>query len=89
MIQVGGHECSANRESMRRERGIEILGSRAAAVQRRFDATVRVTDGIGPLGSGKLRARSWFRIAVPGGWAWTKREHATDFVSYRRSFASM
>jgi hypothetical protein len=28
------------------------------------------------------RLGSWFRIAVPGSWAWSKREHATDFVSY-------
>src|SRR5476649_752420 len=28
------------------------------------------------------RSGSWFRIAVPGGSAWIKREHASDFVSY-------
>jgi hypothetical protein len=28
------------------------------------------------------RSGSWFRIAVPGGSAWIKRAHTSDFVSY-------
>ncbi len=56
VIEVGRNECGIERERMRRDRGIEIPDSRSAALQRCLDATVRVTDGIGPFGSWKFRA---------------------------------
>ncbi len=55
MIDVGCYESGANRQGMRRNRGIAIFDPHATSLQRRFDAAVPLADGVGPFRSWEFR----------------------------------
>ena len=54
VLEIGGHKCGITGEGVRRNGDVEILDPSPTSFQHCLDATIRVTDGIGPLGSWKF-----------------------------------
>ena len=54
MVRICGDEGGTHRESMSRDRSIEVFDACSSPLEDRFDSTEGVTDGVSPFGTGHL-----------------------------------
>jgi hypothetical protein len=54
MAEIRRHQDSVDGERVRRDRSVEVLDPSTAPFQRRLDASVGLTDIVGPLSAADL-----------------------------------